>query len=81
MNQIPISTHLHTKPYQVAISEDRHLPLRKWNHIGTIHEVSHRVAACVARKFVSEITGTHNSLSGIIFEFADGVFVHVGFGI
>lgn len=35
-----ISTHLHLKPWQVAISRDSSLLIRKWNHIGTHWHVS-----------------------------------------
>lgn len=30
-----ISTHLQPKPWQVAVSHDPNLPIRKWNHVGT----------------------------------------------
>lgn len=35
-----ISSHLHVKPFQVAVTSDPKLPVRKWNHKGTLWAVS-----------------------------------------
>ena len=35
-----ISNHLHVKPYQIAVTNDKTLPIRKWNHLGTFWDVS-----------------------------------------
>ena len=72
-----ISTHLHHKPYQVAISKIRYAELRKWNHLGTTHCESHATAAYKHGEgaFVRELPSPH----GVVFQFTDN-FVHVGFG-
>lgn len=38
--RIQISTHMNTKPYQVAISKDSNLIRRKWDHKGTIWAIT-----------------------------------------
>jgi hypothetical protein len=73
-----ISTHLHHKPFQVAVAADKALPLRKWNHLGTLGAVSSREAAYragVPGNIIRESASAH----GIVYEFLGG-FVHVGFG-
>lgn len=40
-----ISTHLDDKPYQVAVTIDPTLPVRKWDHKGTVWAVSSLSAA------------------------------------
>ena len=78
-----ISTHLHKKPYQVAVSNDRFLEFRKWNHLGTIYDVSHESAAYTAcrGRFPGDVVTEHPGKNGgVIFEFPGDVFIHVGFG-
>ena len=73
-----ISEHLDARPFQVAISTDRALPLRKWDHRGTIHAPSSRSAAYLAG-VAGDIIAEHVTADGIAYEFP-GHFVHVGFG-
>jgi hypothetical protein len=73
-----ISTHLDPKPYQVAISHDRDLPLRKWKHVGVIGAPSHREAAYRAG-VMGNLVREYPSPHGVVYEFLCG-FVHVGFG-
>jgi hypothetical protein len=39
------SSHLHVKPFQVAVTSDPKLPVRKWHHRGTLWAVSSLDAA------------------------------------
>lgn len=78
-----ISTHLDVKPYQVAVSKDKNLLFRKWNHLaGFFYQPTHMSAAYAAKNYKCEIVRSQIGFgeTGIIFEFADGEFVHVGFG-
>lgn len=72
---------LQTRPYQVAISTDPTLPLRKWDHKGTFHAYSHLSAAYEATDFTGNHVHYHQNhgLPGTLFKFDTGVFVHVGF--
>lgn len=74
---IPVSEHLHGRPYQVALSRDKDLVFRKWNHVGTTWAVSHGSAAF--RHASGDIVRRFCGVSGIVFEFTDGTFVQVGF--
>jgi hypothetical protein len=71
-----ISTHLHNRRFQVAISENKDLPLRKWNHIGTVEAVT---SISAAYKVVdSTIKTSHPGFEGgVIFEFENGQFVSI----
>jgi len=70
-----VSTHMDVKPYQVAITTDPNLELRKWQHMCTHWDVSHLSAAFrfgngeVVREFIKH--------DGIVFQFSDGKFIHV----
>jgi hypothetical protein len=83
---MPISIHLNHKPFQVAVSTDPTLPLRKWNHIGTVWHVSSRSAVFHFRSGESWGTpGRHDDPSseapgfdgGVIYGYPDGQFIHV----
>ena len=79
--QAEISRHLHEKPWQVATSEDSSLPIRKWDHLGTVWAVSAKSAAYQARAdkkgdIVRTLTLPGDS-EAIAFEFSDGSFVRV----
>jgi hypothetical protein len=84
MRVAPISDHLHTKPYQVAISLKKEPPFRKWDHKGTIHAVSPKAAAFQAHQAHKSKDGKGEIVSEgvrdnrIIYEFSDGIFVMVG---
>lgn len=45
LNEAQISTHLNDKPFQVAVTNDPKLPLRKWDHKGTCYAKSAKSAA------------------------------------
>ena len=72
------------KPFQVAWSRDKSLPHRKWDFVGTVWAESHKSAAYeVAEKLKvrGDIVETISSLGTyLVFRFADGVFIKVGFG-
>lgn len=74
-----ITSHLQNKPFQVATSIDRNLPIRKWNHIGTVWSVSSKTAAYDAYEgcgvLVNESTGEGGRG---VYEFSDGILVSVG---
>jgi hypothetical protein len=79
-----ISTHLNVKPYQVAISTDKSLPHRKWDHQkGFQWSVSNLSAAYDFRASKGlkgdEVAGW-SCAEGVIYQFPDGQFVKVGFG-
>ena len=68
MKTFPISTHLNAKPWQVSIvPEDRSLPFRKWNHLGTIWAVSAKSAAFRVGK------GKYLGQEGGLYRFAENV--------
>jgi len=76
-----ISTHLDVKPFQVSIGRDLSLPTRKWNHIGTVYEISARsVAYRVGRTFGGDIVSITAHEGSSAFLFPNGTYVRVGFG-
>jgi hypothetical protein len=77
---VKISTHLDEKPFRVATSTDRGLPLRKWKHLGTVYAVSSTSAAHQSHNGAGRIVATHPGHDGrAVLEFDDGVFLSVGF--
>jgi hypothetical protein len=75
-----ISTHLNQKAYQIAVTRDFSLPLRKWDHKGTCWAVSARSAVYIARgELKGDIVKTHAMFDGVACEFADGVFMRVAY--
>lgn len=74
---IPISTHLHAKPYQVATTTDTSLPFRKWDHRGTFWAPSHRSAAYDAVDGHGDIVGGKLGEHGSYYRFASGLWVCV----
>lgn len=71
---------MNENPYQVAVSSDKSLPHRKWNHLGTVWAVSHRSAAYASGKGSGDVIAEHPGEHGVVFEFPGSVFVKVGFG-
>jgi hypothetical protein len=79
--QAAISHHLDKKPWEVAVSKDSSLPVRKWNHLGTVWAASAKSAAYQARadekgEIVRTLTLPGDS-EAVVFEFPDGSFVRV----
>lgn len=72
-----------TRPYQVALTTDPTLPLRKWDHKGTFHSYTHLSAAYDATDFTANhVAGNGKNYghhTGTIIEFENGIFAHVGF--
>lgn len=76
---IPISEHLHDRPYQVATTTDPSLPFRKWNHRGTFYAPTHLSAAF---KALTDEDGTVDEADttvhpGIVFRTSSGLYFHV----
>ena len=83
LKEADISSHLHSKPFQVAITTDKTLPLRKWNHIGVVQAPSSKSAAYNAYNGSGDITeefSIHPSTerSGTVYKFSTGEFIFVG---
>lgn len=72
-----ISTHLHRKPFQVAVSADMELEFRKWNHLGTRWDVSPRNVAHKVGE--GAVLAEHARHGRLVFSFSTGQFVSVGF--
>ena len=64
--------------YQVATSNDKELPLRKWNHLGSKRDFSAKsVAYQVGDGYIVK---NHPGFDGgVIYEFSSGQFVSVKF--
>ena len=73
-----VTTYWDHRPFQVAVSNDKDLEYRKWDHRGTCWIARHFDAAIKfgVGRFVKEHSGSRH---GVIFQF-EGNFVHVGFG-
>ena len=78
IKEAQISSHLNDKPYQVAVTTDINLPLRKWNHKGTVYDKSNLSAAY--KYGDGKLLGNSNPKNekGGIYKF-EKKFVYVGF--
>ncbi len=72
-----ISTHMDERSFQVAVTKDIKLPLRKWDHRGTVHGISAASVAFQVHNKVGEVVETHVVEGFIVYEFATGEFIRV----
>ncbi len=75
-----ISSHCDLKPYQVAVTQDKSLPVRKWDHLReTVWAVTSKDAAYHAREYKGgDMTDSFviDPVS-VVYCFPDGLFVRV----
>lgn len=85
-----ISTHLHRRPYQVAVTNDPRQLFRKWDHLGTYYAPTHRSAAAAAYKGGGSLTDLDceakqrteihaTAKCRALFRSSCGLFISVGF--
>lgn len=72
-----ISTHLHVRPYQVAVTTDPALPYDKWKQLGINYAPTHRSAAYAVYKGDGDIVGESTGFMGVVFLFSCGLSVQV----
>lgn len=71
-----ISSHLCVKPWQLAVTKDKTLPVRKWNHLGTVWAVSSISAVYGLGKSIMKAVEPVDEESAV-FYCSDGSFVRV----
>lgn len=79
-----ISTHLNLKPFQVAISTDKLLRHRKWDHQKGFYLSVSPLSAAYDFRASKGLKGNEVArwacMEGVIYQFPDGQYVKVGFG-
>lgn len=71
-----ISNHLCIRAWQVAVTKDKTLPVRKWYHLGTVHAVSSISAVCgIGKSITKEVEPVDEE--SVVFHCSDDYFVRV----
>ena len=71
-----ISNHLCVRPWQLAVAQDKTLPVRKWYHLGEVYAVSSMSAVCSIGKSILKAVEPVDEES-VVFQCSDGSFVRV----